>query len=164
MKYKKVPGFPDYKINKVGQIVSTKFGNMKMLKPHFARYVQCTLSLKGQYFPRTIHRLVWLTFNGEIPVGLQINHKDGNKHNNDLGNLELLTPGDNQRHAYSNGLKPILYGFDSPNGKLKLNQIKSIKHLLKKKIPHGEIARLFNVTESNISYIKTGKIHSYVKI
>ena len=39
-----------------------------------------------------IHRLVYETFVGKIPKGYQIHHKDGNKQNNMLENLVMLTP------------------------------------------------------------------------
>lgn len=39
----------------------------------------------------SVHRLVYEAFNGLIPPGHEINHKDGNKQNNCLGNLEALT-------------------------------------------------------------------------
>lgn len=38
-----------------------------------------------------IHRLVWESFNGEIPNGYEVNHIDGNKENPRLDNLELVT-------------------------------------------------------------------------
>lgn len=38
-----------------------------------------------------IHRLVWESFVGEIPKGCVIHHKDGNKQNNKLSNLQLVT-------------------------------------------------------------------------
>ncbi len=36
------------------------------------------------------HTLVWRHFNGEIPAGMEIHHKDGDKLNNEIGNLELV--------------------------------------------------------------------------
>lgn len=41
------------------------------------------------------HRLIWETFNGEVPKGFEINHIDENKQNNILSNLNLLTHRDN---------------------------------------------------------------------
>lgn len=38
-----------------------------------------------------LHRLIYEAFKGEIPQGLQINHIDENKQNNDINNLELVT-------------------------------------------------------------------------
>ena len=45
------------------------------------------------------HRLVWRHFNGPIPVGLVINHRNGDKADNRLANLEVVTPSENARHA-----------------------------------------------------------------
>lgn len=58
-----------------------------------------------------IHRLVYQMFIGEIPQGYEINHKDLNKNNNSLSNLEVLTRQDNMRHArthkqWSSGRSP----------------------------------------------------------
>lgn len=50
-----------------------------------------------------LHRLMWTAFNGEIPDGYEINHKDCNKLNNMLYNLELVTHSDNLKHAYNSG-------------------------------------------------------------
>lgn len=43
-----------------------------------------------------IHRLVWIAFKGLIPQGMEINHKDENKLNPRLSNLDLVT-------GYQNG-------------------------------------------------------------
>ena len=53
---------------------------------------------------RPVHCLVWEAFVGEIPNGMQINHIDGDKHNNTLENLELVTPKENIQHAWKTGL------------------------------------------------------------
>ena len=38
-----------------------------------------------------LHRYIWEYYNGKIPKGYHIHHKDHNKDNNELSNLELLT-------------------------------------------------------------------------
>lgn len=62
-----------------------------------------------------IHRLVWLVYRGEIPEGYLINHKDGNKQNPRLTNLELVTLGENVRHAIRMGLSVPRVGEQKPN-------------------------------------------------
>jgi len=57
------------------------------------------------------HRLVWEYFNGAIPSGLEINHKDGNRQNNELKNLELVTRSENIKHSYE------VLGRKTPTGK-----------------------------------------------
>ena len=44
-----------------------------------------------------VHQWVYLTFVGDIPEGMQVNHIDENKHNNRLDNLNLMTPKENIR-------------------------------------------------------------------
>lgn len=54
----------------------------------------------GAYFQRKgkrLHRMVWEYHNGEIPKGYHIHHKDENKHNNDISNLELVYKSDHLR-------------------------------------------------------------------
>lgn len=60
----------------------------------------CSNSIKS---PK-IHRLVMLAFSNEEPK-LQINHKDGNKLNNHIENLEWCTNEENRKHAIETGLK-----------------------------------------------------------
>ena len=54
-----------------------------------------------------VARLVAITFLGEpIKNANTVNHKDGNRLNNKIENLEWLSIGDNLRHAFDNGLMP----------------------------------------------------------
>ena len=58
-------------------------------------YLYVVLSKNGFAKPFTIHRLVWQTFVGEIPEGMQCNHIDEDKENNRLKNLNLMTSKEN---------------------------------------------------------------------
>ncbi|PGM34663.1 hypothetical protein CN941_25860 [Bacillus cereus] len=57
------------------------------------------LSTHGVY----VHILVAETWIGPIPDGYTVNHKDLNKFNNDVENLEIVTLADNVRHAFKSG-------------------------------------------------------------
>ena len=42
-----------------------------------------------------VHRLIWVMFNGDIPKSYVLDHKDRNKLNNNIANLRLATPSQN---------------------------------------------------------------------
>lgn len=67
-------------------------------------YLRVTMHTPGEGLSQIMaHRLVWEVANGTIPEGMQINHKDLNKQNNRLSNLELVTGAENIQHSYANG-------------------------------------------------------------
>lgn len=68
-------------------------------------YNRINLYIDGKRRNYFVHRLVAEAFVEGYKEGYQVNHKDGNKKNNHAKNLEWVTAGDNQRHAYSMGLK-----------------------------------------------------------
>lgn len=67
-------------------------------------YLRLTLQAPwGKLVQIMAHRLVWEAANGPIPDGLQVNHKDLNRTNNALPNLEVVTASGNIRHSYAAG-------------------------------------------------------------
>lgn len=71
------------------------------------------------------HRLLWETWIDKIPFGLEINHIDGNKKNNNLHeNLEVISRRENYLHSYYNDLRPV-----SKNGKIKEEDVKEIRKM-----------------------------------
>lgn len=75
-----------------GKILKTKITN--------SGYELVHLSKDGVVKAYTVHKLVYMAFNGDYDFSLQINHKDGNKTNNRLENLELVNQSDNVKHSY----------------------------------------------------------------
>lgn len=69
---------------------------------------------------RKIHIIVARAFLGERPHKFDINHKDGNKANNQLSNLEYCTRSANMLHAYALGLVGDRAG--AANGRAKLSE------------------------------------------
>ena len=62
-------------------------------------HLQVTWQISGKRYAAAASRLVYLHFNGVIPPGLTINHKDGTPHNNHPSNLEAVTYAENNRHS-----------------------------------------------------------------
>lgn len=62
-------------------------------------YWIASLCKNGKYTKRSMHRMVWEAFNGRIENRLEINHKDLNRGNNKLDNLEVVTHQQNIQHA-----------------------------------------------------------------
>lgn len=68
-------------------------------------YLYVMVRQRGRVFNVQAHRLVWTVLRGQIPPEKDLNHLDGNKTRNDPSNLEVVTRGENHRHAYRTGLK-----------------------------------------------------------
>jgi len=62
-------------------------------------YVYFTPSKEGKCAHKSIHRCVWEAFNGPIPGRLEVNHKNLDRADNRLENLELVTHQQNIQHA-----------------------------------------------------------------
>lgn len=90
----------DLQVSNLGRVKNQNFyGKEKFYLFGASEKNYCEIKLNGKRFK--IHRLVWLCFKGSIPEGLQINHKDNDKTNNRIVNLELLTASDNIKHNYT---------------------------------------------------------------
>ena len=103
-----------------------------------------------------VHTIVAYAFLGERPLGLDINHLDGNKRNNDASNLQYVTKSENCRQACN---EQGLRSFKRENhnrSKLTPTMVAEIKNMIADKIRNKEIASLFNVDASLISHIKRG--------
>jgi hypothetical protein len=70
-------------------------------RPNRTHYLIVDLCRESKYAKKAVHRLVWEAFNGPIPGRLEVNHKDLDRANNHLSNLELLTHQQNIQHAHA---------------------------------------------------------------
>lgn len=69
-------------------------------------YPNTSICIDGNRFTVRNHILVTKAFLGECPEDKEVNHKDGNKGNPVLSNLEYVTRSENGLHAWRTGLQP----------------------------------------------------------
>lgn len=110
-----------------------------------------------------IHRIIMITF---YPVPnydiLQVNHKDGNKANNQISNLEWVTCSENIRHAFRINLKK--YGEQNPTSVYTDEQIDKVGYYLSlNNYSYQQISELTGVSKSQIANINNGLCRASVK-
>lgn len=124
-----IDGFSNYGVDETHNVIRRKDNVIIKLSVNEDGYVTLRLSDdNGKRKTLQYHRLLAIVFL-DRPSNyeeLQVNHIDGNKLNNDLSNLEWLTPSDNLKHAYSLGLRKSAKG----NRKYTNEQIITVCNLL----------------------------------
>lgn len=95
---------PNYLIDEYGNIYSKRFKKLLNPKHNHDGYLRIQIWKNNKCEFVSVHRLVAETFI-ENPLNKPfVNHKDGNKQNNHVSNLEWCTQKENIKHAWSNGL------------------------------------------------------------
>lgn len=100
-----------------------------------------------------VHRLVMFAFNGNN--NLDVNHRNGDKSDNRLSNLEWCTKSENTNHGFANDL--MCDGESHHKTFLKEDQVRDIKLMLKKGCTNREIALKYQVRTGLINDIKKGR-------
>ena len=101
---KQIKDFPNYTISKDGLVLNTKTNTEKTQSIGKNGYKYVTLYHENYSKLFYIHRLVMLYYVDNVENKRTVNHKDGNKLNNSLSNLEWATDSENIKHAYDTGL------------------------------------------------------------
>lgn len=151
-----IPEIKDYyTIYDNGEIYSDNSGLMKTRNKSNTDYqIVNFMTVDGHKKTFRVHRLVLLAFNPiENNEELEVNHKDGNKRNNRLDNLEWCTSSENQRHAFDNGLNKGRRGNESNFAKLTQEDVNKCFELRKRGLTQREIAEIIGCTRSNVSCI-----------
>lgn len=150
-----VPDHPNVCVNKMGDVLILATGNIRYsrdvanTKANKIGYQHIrTFSVsKNRIYAAQIHRLVALTFlEREDENHVIVNHKDGNKYNNEYTNLEWCTHSANSHHAFASGIRGDSYKVQRLD--LETNEVKEWHSL-------GSCAASHNTTAE--------RIHSWLK-
>lgn len=121
----------------------------KQLKPCVSNCGYLRVCISNRPYKReSVHRLVWMSVHGQIPNGMQINHKNGNKKDNRIANLELVTPSQNIIHAHKIGLHPR--GENRVQSKLTATQVLEMRALRAEGWSYPKLAERYNVSHPTI--------------
>ena len=140
----------DYIITREGKIISKKRGDKEVKpQPNGKGYLRVHIAGK-MYF---VHRLVAEKYVPNPDNKPQVNHKDGNKLNNNADNLEWVTNQENRDHAMKNGLH--LQGEACSWTKLTKKAVQFIREHTE--YSSRELTEMFGVSDSYIRAIRRNK-------
>lgn len=109
----------------------------------------------GEHRKLSVHRIVWAKYgDSKLNKNLVLNHKDGDKTNNCIDNLEQVTQKENNLHRFRVlHVQPVI-----GNSKITKEQAEEIRSLRKNGWKYTDLMRKFNVGKTTISYVCNNKI------
>lgn len=171
-RWKDVPGYSGlYQVSDLGHVKSLgrwvnsnggkRYVRERILKASsHPEYPAVFLAKQGKKKNVAIHDLIMRAFVGPPPKGKQVCHNDGNHWNSVLTNLRYGTPKENQADRRLHGT--TYEGEDNHLAKLTEKEVKEIRRLANRRLPHAIIATRFNVTKGNINWIVKGHTWKHI--
>jgi hypothetical protein len=147
-----------YSVSSVGDI-RNDISN-KVLSPFEDKdgYLRATIALGPRKTYKTmVHRFVAKAFIPNPQNKPQVNHRDGNKKNNDYTNLEWATNSENMLHAFNTGLKTSRFGESSSLSHYTEEQIKLACRFMEWGIPNKMIGSRLGIDRQYLSDIRFGR-------
>lgn len=153
--WRDVPGFEGlYEVSSFGRIVSHHRGKIRILRPTKINsgYLQCELCKGGKRYKRLVHRTVAATFYGPKPGHPRknpVHHRDGDRTNNRVDNLEWSTPAENNRARMIGDNNPYKLSFDLAD---------EMRALRAAGWTYKDLTAKYGVSKSTVSLVINGKI------
>lgn len=119
-------------------------------------YCQIRLCKRPRQETHLVHRLIAQAFLPNPENKPEVNHKDGNKKNNAVDNLEWSTEKENTNDAFAKGIK------DNKRPKRPPVDKETVLLIFNSPFSLGELSKLYNLPKLTIQAIKTGKRRSNI--
>ena len=150
-----------YKISNKGRIIA-KSGKLSKGSITQYGYVSANVKFDDGFIARSVHRAVAYAFLGKPPnKDDEVNHKDGNKENNCIDNLEWVTHKENMVHRTQ--VLGCMIGTDNPINKLTEEQVIEIYNLCKEgNLLYKEIAKIYGVIPEEVNRIAFGVVWKHL--
>ena len=149
----------NYYISNIGRLKNNKTNCILKVRPNHEGYLFTVIRYNNKKKAIIIHRAVAEMFIINIYNKNEVNHKDGNKLNNNMNNLEWVTNKENIQHAIDNNLLDNKRE-KNPSSKLLEKDIEFIRNNYipnNKDYSYNALARKFNVSKTNIYLILKNK-------
>lgn len=156
-----LPHFKAYRVTEYGEILSTRGKPLCQWSDNMG-YKQVVLYKDGKRCYKRVHRLVYEAFMGPIPKNLIVNHIDGDKENNCLSNLELITNAENIKHFHQyNELKSYDVSVYNKSDGSFVNRFKSLRNLCDElKLNRKTVGNIVKGLKKNNNYPYTFVLNS----
>ncbi len=144
-----------YEASTDGHIRNTKTKRVLHEFPGKDRYLRTQFDGKT----RLVHRVIAKTFIPNPNILPEVNHKDGDKSNNSVDNLEWCTRSDNLKHAYTHGFRTAK-GTNNARCKLSADNVAYIKNnYIRGDRQYGAkaLASKFNVAPQTVCAVISGQ-------
>lgn len=126
-------------------------------------YFRIILSFKSKPITVIVHRFIAECFLPNPDNKKQVNHKNGIKTDNRVGNLEWVTCSENHFHAYATGLRTKKGEHHHLNKLTDADVLKIREDYSTGKVSQVELAQQYGVTYSSIGMVVSGKRWSHIK-
>lgn len=166
--WRDIPGYEGlYQVSNQGQVKSLRFNKERLLSNRStdSKGYRVVHLYNGQTSSvRSVHSLVALAFLGESPKGHDVNHIDGDRLNNDLSNLEIITHRENILHGFRVLGRTILRGEYHGRAKASQRIVLEIFRLASEGVPRRKIAELAGVSTAQVGAILRRRAWAHVEI
>ena len=147
--------YPNYAVSDHGRVKKISTDKVLIATNDSRGYPAVTIIDDNGQHTKNVHRLVAETFIPNPEHKRTVNHKDGNKSNNHISNLEWNTLSENVTHAYANGLKQRPDNAGSPKRAVRIVETGEVFESI------GECARSINGDQAHICNCLSGRYHTH---